>query len=298
MICTTIIPTINRPTLERTVRSAVEQSLDPTQHEILVFNNSDAPLPEVSWLRAPKIRVIDLHSNVIEASNNGAAMARSKYINFLHDDDYLLPDALSTLIEAAEASDCCCAYGAYELVDDSDRRVCVIPAATKGNMFAWFISGEVLHFACSLIRRDIYLLVGGLDRQFTVRPDLDLLCQMALHGDFQFTSQVVAVVRRSGGPKSCINFDGMSRDHRELREKALNSPLAFCRMRDSIGQGVVLRGRACRAYLASCILNLLSARVVVAWSRLVQFLHLAGCSLYRLRFWHVVLRWPRVGLEW
>lgn len=39
MLCSTIIPTVNRSTLERSVRSALDQDLGPVLDEIFVFNN-------------------------------------------------------------------------------------------------------------------------------------------------------------------------------------------------------------------------------------------------------------------
>jgi len=298
MICTTIIPTINRPTLERTVRSALAQGLDSGQHEILVFNNSGGKLPDTEWLSDPRVRVIESHSDAIDASNKGAAMALGTYINFLHDDDYLLPNALTSLLSVAKSSGCGWVYGAYRLIDDEENFLRVVPANTRGNMLAWLLSGECIHFACSLIKRDAFLRTGGLDRAIAVWLDLDLLCRIALYSDFECTNEIDADVTRSGGARATFEYAGIAQDYRKLREKTLDSPVAFGRIRDSMGQGVVLRGRACRAYLVSCILNLLSVRFVVAWSRFISFLRLAGCSLCRLRFWHVLLRWPRVGLEW
>ena len=61
-VCSTIIPTINRPTLGRSVQSALEQDLEPGSHEILVFNNSDKPLTGMDWLSSPLVKVIDTHS--------------------------------------------------------------------------------------------------------------------------------------------------------------------------------------------------------------------------------------------
>jgi glycosyltransferase involved in cell wall biosynthesis len=125
MLCSTIIPTINRPSLERAVRSALDQELGLEQHEILVFNNSSGPLPEVAWLKAPQNTIVNTHSNLHDASNKGAAMASGKYINFLHNDDYLLPGALKALADAAESTGCCWVCGAYKLVDDKGNLISV-----------------------------------------------------------------------------------------------------------------------------------------------------------------------------
>ena len=106
MLCSTIIPTVNRPSLKRAVKSAVEQDLEPKNHEILVFNNSDKLLQDKDWLDSPKVNVINTHSNATDALNKGAQLASGKYIHMLDDDDYLLPGALKTLLDKAMSTDC------------------------------------------------------------------------------------------------------------------------------------------------------------------------------------------------
>jgi len=56
MLCSTVIPTINRPSLERAVKSALNQGLGPEQHEVIVVNDSGAPLPDYEWLCSPLIK--------------------------------------------------------------------------------------------------------------------------------------------------------------------------------------------------------------------------------------------------
>ena len=286
MLCSTIIPTVNRHTLERSVRSALEQDLQPESHEILVFNNSDGPLPETDWLSSPQIKVINTHSNLIDASNLGAEMAAGKYINFLHDDDYLLPGALKALVEMAEASGNYWITGAHNLVDDEDNFISVVRQQIKGNIFALLVGGECLHLSTSVIKRAAFLQVGGFDPQIWGRTDLDLECQLALLSDFQSIDQVVATVRLSGGKGASHNWmSRIKQDHRVMREKALNAHGALARMRSSVEGDVFLRGRACRSYLFSAGLNFLNSHFVVASRRLVSLLRLTGYYFVLPKFW-------------
>jgi glycosyltransferase involved in cell wall biosynthesis len=286
MLCSTIIPTVNRHTLERSVKSALAQDLKPELHEILVFNNSNGPLPETDWLCSPQVRIIDSHSDLIDASNRGARMASGKYINFLHDDDYLLPGALQALINAAEASGSYWVCGAYNLVDDDDNFLSVLRPQIRGNIFALLVAGECLPFAASVMSRDAFLQAGGFDPQIRI-CDIDLECQIALLGNFETIDQLVAGVRLSGGQGTSHNWMSRSKqDYRRLREKALNGRGALKRMQNSVQQGnVFLRGRACRAYLISAALNVLGGHFIVAGRRLVSFFRLAGFYFVQLEFW-------------
>jgi glycosyltransferase involved in cell wall biosynthesis len=297
-LCSTIIPTVNRSTLERSVRSALKQDLGPELHEILVFNNSAGDLTEADWMSSPQVKIINTHSNLTHASNLGAEMATGKYINFLHDDDYLHPGALKALAGAAEESGCDWVYGAYHLVDDEGNHVSTERPQINGNIFAFLLGGECLHFANSMINREVFLKVGMLDPQIPICDDLDLECRIALASDFKSIDQVVATVRIAGGKGSSIDTSGVSKDSRRLREKALDSPNALTRLLDSIKNDVFLRGRVCRAYLTSGAWNILNGHLLVAGNRLVSLLYLVGFYPFLPNFWRGLFfrsHWHAVG---
>src|SRR5690242_13472696 len=82
MLCSTIIPTINRPTLTRSVESALAQGIDPRQHEIIVVNNSGGPLREEGWISSPNVTVVNTNRTKISFTHNvGAALAKGKYLH-------------------------------------------------------------------------------------------------------------------------------------------------------------------------------------------------------------------------
>jgi hypothetical protein len=45
MLCSTIIPRVNRPYTEWPVKSALDQDLGPELHEIIVVNDGGRPYP-------------------------------------------------------------------------------------------------------------------------------------------------------------------------------------------------------------------------------------------------------------
>lgn len=286
VVCSTIIPTINRPTLERSVKSALEQDLGPGAHEVLVFNNSNEPLPDTDWLSSPKVRVIDSRSNVNDASNQGARMATGKYVNFLHDDDYLLPGALSALVDVAEASDVSWVCGEWNLVDDSGNFMSVVQPRVKRNILALLVGGECLHLAAMLVNKEAFLQAGGFDLQIPGQSDIDLECQLALSSDVVIVEQVVATVRVSGGKGKTHDWtSNIKHDFRNMREKTLNSEGALSRMKDSVQGDVFLRGRASRAYLFSAVLNTRDGHFGVAARRLISLISLASYHFLYPKFW-------------
>jgi GT2 family glycosyltransferase len=290
MLCSTIIPTVYRPSFERAVKSALEQDLSPELHEIIVVNDSGKPLPEEDWLKSSRIKIID--TNRCErsiAQTMGAAAASGKYIKILQDDDYLLPGALTALIDVAESSGCYWVYGAINRVDDNDTFMSVNCPEVKGNLFAHSVAGDCFHLSASLIRRDVFFQAGCFDPLINTSEDIDLQCRISLIGDIGRTAQVVAGVRIGAWGNTTTKWNKKTLDSRRVREKALDLPGALGRIMDSVKGDVNLRGRCCRAYLISTILNLQAGRIFASISRLLHVLPLAGPYIFWPKFWQGLL---------
>jgi glycosyltransferase involved in cell wall biosynthesis len=291
MLCSTIIPSVGRATLSRSVTSALKQNLSPEAHEVIVVNDSGKPLPECDWMKSPQVVVaVTYHSGVCAACNTGAALAKGKYLNFLHDDDYLLPGGLRALVETAEQSDSVWVYGGQRIVDDAGDLVAIAGGAQEGNLFAFFVVCEILHASQSLLRRDAFLAVGGFDSSIRLAEDRDLEWRMALIGRFSYCGAIVACIRAAIGSGSTFR-EGTDTYvwHRRIRERALNADGAFERLQDSVDSNPALRGRVARGYAFSAVHNLAARRVCLSASRLTCALRLAGWYPVLPAFWHGVL---------
>ncbi len=285
MLCSTVIPTVGRATLTRAVLSALEQDLAPDQHQIIVVNDSGRPLPAADWQTAPAVTV--LNTNRCERSvacNVGAAAAHGEYLKFLHDDDYLLPGSLSALVRAAQTSGCDFVYGGLRRVDNDNAFISLDLPVVSGNLFAMLLGGDCFHPGVFLIRRATFLGTGGFDPQFKVREDYDFQLRLALTCDFGRTDQVVAVVR-IGGAGTTADWARVAREHRRVREKNLDAPGALGRIADGVRSDPVLRGRACRAYLASAVGNLQAGHGFRTVSRVAQGFALANWHVLQPDFW-------------
>jgi len=287
MLCSTVIPTVNRPSFERAVKSALEQDLDPEQHEIIVVNDSGEPLPDYDWLKSPQIKIVN--TNRCErsiAQTMGAAVGKGKYVKVLQDDDYLLPGGLKALIDLAESTDCYWAYGAANRVDNDNVFMSVNQPEVNGNLFAHSAVGDAFHLSASLIRRDIFFQVGGFDPTINTSEDIDLQWKVARLGEIRGTLEIVAGIRVGVWGGTTTNWSKKTKDTRIVRERALNSAGAFTKMWNSVGGDINLRGRCCRAYLISGILNLAEFKFALALSRFIFGLLMANIFV----FWPSFLR--------
>ncbi len=58
MYCSTIIPTIARPTLARAVNSVLSQDFPADEFEVIVINDSGRPLSAEVWQESDQVKVL------------------------------------------------------------------------------------------------------------------------------------------------------------------------------------------------------------------------------------------------
>lgn len=274
MFCSTIIPTIGRPCLRRAVETVLSQQLPPDDFEIIVVNDSGKPLPKESWQQSPQVQIIHTNQhNRSVARNTGAAVARGTYLHFLDDDDWMLPGGMQHLRELASASQAAWVYGAFRLVDNNGEKVADIFPAEQGNCFIQMMYWEWLPIQASLIKSETFFAVGGfasLQSLLGGFEDIDLSRQIALHDTMAFLPKVVTCIR-VGDVGSTTNYVNMFQQNRQSREKTLEMPGTFTRMRasadDSGDAAAYWHGRIVYVYLASVKWNLKRKSVWTAISR-------------------------------
>ncbi len=110
-IVSVVIPTCRRPfSLQKAVDSVFGQTFPDWE---LIVSDDEKP-PGVSWRWLEKVAAKDhrVHpvrhkcgQGQVENTNFGMAHARGVWLKILHDDDWLLPDALHALVNAARNAD-------------------------------------------------------------------------------------------------------------------------------------------------------------------------------------------------
>jgi len=217
------------------------------------------------------------------ARNTGAAIARGKYLHFLDDDDWILPDAISALRALDQISDAVWLYGSYQTVDNEGSIIQEICPERKGNILAILVAGHGIPLQTSLIEAKAFFAAGGFDPMITGVEDRDLGRRLALIGDIAYSPHIVASIR-IGEQGSTTDWGRLAEDDRRGREKALSAPSSYARLRASAFSDY-WRGRVSRAYFASSVWNLKRLNILTALSRGITGLVFAGGHAIRPKFW-------------
>ncbi|MDQ3247644.1 MAG: glycosyltransferase family 2 protein [Chloroflexota bacterium] len=301
MFCSTVIPTIGRPTLARAVTSVLDQVLTRADFEIIVVNDSGQRLVDETWQQAACVRIVETqqHERSV-ARNTGAALARGKYLHFLDDDDWLLPGALErfwTLAQTAKAAGWL--YGATQLVDRAGQPLLPLHHKLTGNCLIQTLAGEWIPLQASLIKTETFFDVGGFNPLLTGPEDIDLLRRIALHSDLAGDESLVACVGM-GQTNSSTNQASHAPQSRWAREQILNQPGVLGRLHNSIRSAVQpessaagWHGRLLRIYLTSLLWNVQRGKLTTAISRAAfatAGLIAAGTHVVSAEFWRAIVR--------
>ena len=109
MILSVIVPVYNTEAyLEKCVSSLLDQDLPKEDYEIILIDDgstdSSGSLCDVFVSAHDNIRVIHQSNRGLSAARNeGIALARGKYIQFVDSDDYLNPNVLQGIVLALES---------------------------------------------------------------------------------------------------------------------------------------------------------------------------------------------------
>lgn len=284
LFCTSVIPTVNRPTLARAVSSILDQEFAGGEFEVIVVNDSGQPLPSLDWQRSPRVRLVETNRRErCAARNTGAALAHGKYLHFMDDDDWLMPRAWQRFWELSRLSQTEWLYGGYDVVNNRGDVLEEIRPMLQGNVFSLMLSGESIPLGASLIGADLFFRAGGFDPTLPGVEDRDLGRRLALLSDIAGTTGLVARFR-VGPVGSTTNWSRVAESDRRGREKAMRELGAIARIRASDRSGY-WRGRVSRVFLSSAVWNLRRGAISVAASRAAAGLTLGGAQIFAREYW-------------
>jgi glycosyltransferase involved in cell wall biosynthesis len=291
VFCSTIIPTVGRPSLDRAVESVLRQSFDDDTFEVIVVNDSGSPLSTAPWQQDPRVRL--LHTNRRERSaarNAGAAIARGRFLHFLDDDDWLLPDALRQAWRVPKTEAVGWYYGMSTLADRNGSDLIQLQHGLSGNCFVQVMAGEWIPLQSSFLRADVFFDVGGFNQTISGPEDIDLLRRIALDWELTEIRGPIACVSR-GDTGSTTDYAAHPRASRQARESVLSEGRAFDRLWDSADHAR-WRGRITRIYLTSAAWNIQHRRMTEALDRawlLLRALVAAGSALVHPAYWRAIV---------
>lgn len=294
MFCSTIIPTVGRPTLNRAVQSVLEQAFFDDAFELIVVNDSGVPLEEQAWHHSEKVTILNTQRRErCMARNSGAAIAKGRYLHFLDDDDWMVSGFLASfyqLVEQEQVSETAVwLYGATQLVDRDDQPIIELHHGLSGNCFAQIMAGEWIPLQSSLINAKAFFAEGGFDPMIPGSEDIDLLRRIAFKGSLAEVQDVVCCLQM-GLAGSTTDYNNSALKARATRDAILNRTGVFKRLKAS-ASSAMLNGRILRLYLTSAYWNLQQRRILTAVSRSLHALAAlltSGSAIFNSAYWQAI----------
>jgi len=143
------------------------------------------------------------------------------FVNWLGDDDELAPGSLNRTVSVLEDdSRIALVYGGCEYIDSVGKRLWV----NKSGKYAKYLmrfGPQLIPQPGSLMRRDAYEQIGGLDHQYKWAFDLDLLLRLKKVGALQFVDTTLAKFRWHEGSLSVGGRKGSVEEASTIRRASL-----------------------------------------------------------------------------
>lgn len=211
----------NAATIERCLRSILDQ--DGVEFELLVCddNSSDDCAAIAAAMLRPGDRLIRNQPNLGLNGNHNKCieMARGRYIQFVHGDDWLLPGALRTLVPFFEDPAVGMVFAPRRVINDKNvplhRRLgpahIWFPWLRRHNHGPSLVAQMMLQAGganwigeptCVMFRRQLALDAGCLREDIYQLVDLDFWLRLMLRCDVGFVRQKLSVRSHSVGTTS------------------------------------------------------------------------------------------------
>ncbi len=195
-LVTVVIPTYNRcGYLAETIDSVLAQ--DHPAIEIVVVNDgSTDATADVLRQFGSRINVITQpNSGQGAAVNRGLGVATGDYITLVSDDDPILPNALSRLVDVLETNlDVLVAYPDWFIIDSNGEQTGRM--ALLDYSFVDMARHHLCHPGpCALFRRIAVELTGGWDLRWRWVADYDFWLRLGLHGPMVHVDEPLATWR-------------------------------------------------------------------------------------------------------
>jgi glycosyltransferase involved in cell wall biosynthesis len=218
-----IIPTANqRPgKLVRAIKSVINQSRVGIvgNTEIIVSNNSPRP-PNVEVLDLAQrgiVQILDSSQTpgVSFARNRGAVASRFCTIAFLDDDDWWEKSFLLEMSEALVEKNVDVVYcGRWNWDTDVERRPGKMPGS-PATVVELFVGETSIEGSNILLKKEVYLQLGGFDVTLPVSEDRDLFIRLLKHR-YRFHAVQSRLVNMDTTPHPRLTQSGMERVRSQL----------------------------------------------------------------------------------
>jgi glycosyltransferase involved in cell wall biosynthesis len=211
-------------TIEQTIQSVINQTYENIEYIIVDGASTDGTI-DVIRKYEDKIDIIisEGDKGIYDAFNKGANVATGDYIQYLNADDYL---ATSDVIEGiswflTKKSNPVLVYGGILMVDEvTDYKIIRNQSVSTSEIQ----QGKMIPHPATFVRRDILLLTGLFDTQYSIAADYDLICK--IFSDYEssiyYYPQLITFFRIGGLSNAFKNRERVKKEVQAIVKKHYN----------------------------------------------------------------------------
>lgn len=204
-----VIPTYNRSQfVTKAIGSVLAQTY--TNYEIIVVDDgSTDDTREILQPYLDKINYISQQNKGVSfARNTGIRAANGEWIAFLDSDDEWLPEKLAVQVKEIGKNTRLCLHTTNAIISDEHTDAinlfCLTGALDKfSNEFTiierplkYQIEYGFARTQCTLAKREALINVGLFDTSLTIYEDQDLMCRLALEGNWAVSNRELVLIHR------------------------------------------------------------------------------------------------------
>lgn len=187
-----VVPCYNSSaTVEAALESALCQSIADSEIVAVDDGSTDGTatiLDRYARRHPDRVQVLGTeHSGPYVARNLAARAARGVYLAFLDSDDFWEPEKLAKQVAVMEANPevvLCHTGGTVVAADGAPIRVFLPQADYRGYCFPRLLVQNRLATSSVMLRRQLFLELGGFNDAFPARGDWELWTRVAQRGEF------------------------------------------------------------------------------------------------------------------
>jgi peptidoglycan/xylan/chitin deacetylase (PgdA/CDA1 family) len=182
-----VVPAFNaEPTLAVALDSLAAQTQRDWEAIVVDDGSTDATAALVARRAAadPRLRLVrQANGGVSAARNAGIALARAPWLAFLDADDWLVPEAFETLLDALRARpELDGVHCGWTRIAPDGREAHEICPCDDERMFAWHAHNCGFAIHAVMVRRELVERAGGFDPSLTTCEDWDLWMRLSRLG--------------------------------------------------------------------------------------------------------------------